>query len=164
MFFTAIYVCDVVRWIVMIILMSCGPKHLGKHGTIQYRERHGVFVIPNGWPIDRQELEGEIERTTAAWEKVLGPGVRRILKETYVVWESFPFVHNGCPVHLQLELPLCTGLYVPAEGRVLLVGFRTPLVATALAHELGHLFLHKLCNTHDETSLAAFTTLHGLPY
>lgn len=155
------------RWIaatVMIALLSCGPKYLGKHGIIQYRERHGVSVIPNDWPIDRQELENEIECTAAAWEKVLGSGVRRILKESYVVWESFPFEHNACPMHPHLGLPLCTGLYVPAEGRVLLVGFRTPLATTALAHELGHLFLHKLRNTHDETSLAAFTTLHGLPY
>ena len=157
-------------WLFFLVwaLLGCGPERW-PHGTIEWRDRHGVRVAPNGFTVDRAEFAQVVEDALVRWEKLHGKVVRDVIRDlwypdkwgdfdTRVFFQPYPFEHKSCPLHATLRKRLCAGLTLPPK--LLLVGYRTPLSTTALAHELGHIIYYNVFSTW--VGVHEYMQTHGL--
>jgi hypothetical protein len=135
---------------------SCCPAYLTNGGLIDYRTRHGIGVVENGWEVGQPAVEAAIDETLAAW-RAKAPELgdpARALAGAHVVLRPLPF-HRPCPV------AACAGsIYY---GRTVYVGVALPLSRSALAHELGHLIYRGLTGQEGEVAYQAFAKERGLP-
>lgn len=118
-------------------LLGCGTD-LGQYGWVEWTDRHGIGVAPNGYPVERTEFEAVVDDTIARWGPFVLPGIpEAAIGDSFASWSPLPFGSDyGCP-----DPRGCAGVTI--GGRIAVVGFDTPISGTALAHEIGHVILFR---------------------
>lgn len=122
----------------------------------------GAHVINrSGRPVDYDELEPIIVQARVAWRRAFGnlddsALMVHHLANTLIVIREPGFRIHGKPGRF-------AGYFLPSK-RVIMVGWKVDMEQSALAHELGHLFLWATGRDPSEESLARMAAEHDLPY
>ena len=142
---------------IYVVFLVWRYKFLSK---ISFTTKHGLHIITNGFPVGQMAVEAVTEETIERWTKVLNEVTGRYdwrskcedsIKELFIQFQDFPIQHSS--------MGKVAGW---AVGDNIIVGFKKPLVNTALAHELGHYMYKAYTGTFENTNCHKFMQEHGL--
>ena len=138
-------------------------------GEVMYITKHGLPVIPNEFPVTQEQVEIEVDRVLALYiDAFAKEGVTcnpaASLSCTLLAFEPYPFTSE---FYFDGKFKVGGLTFYFDDRFVIQVGYRDPLSASSLAHELGHVFLMYCLGSKgagNEIALYDFTQKYGLPY
>ncbi len=154
--------CPTVCWLIYALVLLSRWRESKR---VKFTTIHGLRVITNGYQVTKDEVENEVTRVLYIWDDVLiqDLGVPEKIRELRRCMRGLTLIFRSFPFRLESKPGSYAGYY-DLGSNLILVGFRHPLETTALAHELGHAFLHAIGLAWTEPEFRRFAEQYDVPF